>query len=118
MLEDLLKHIARMNREEGKQKQPIGQVSDELRKEYIAWKEQKEEMQAEMEFRMERLKVKLERELEREFKPKFDEYNKEKEELWKRIRAEVGVIGDDDLNIDTDTGVISRWLDRIDFTKH
>lgn len=116
MLEDILKQIAsKMGREEERHKQPIGKVTEALRQEYLDWKEQKEEMQAEMEFRMERLKVKLERELEKEFKPKFDEMQEEKQKLWKKIREEVGVIGDDDLNINTDTGVISRWIDGIDF---
>jgi hypothetical protein len=89
-----------------------------LRKEYSDWKEGKEDLQAEMEFRMERLKVKLERELEKEFKPQFDQMKKEKQMLWEKIRAEMGLVGEFDLNINTETGEISQWMDDIDFTKH
>lgn len=119
MLEDLLRQIAeRMGEKEARHKQPIGKISEELRKEYTGWMEEKEELEAEMQFKMERLRRKLERELEREFKPQFDQMQKEKKALWKRIRSEVGVIGDPDLNINTETGEISQWIDEVDFTKH
>lgn len=120
MLEDLLKKLVldAVGERPSRMKQPVGTISEELRKEYSDWKEEKEELEAEMQFKMERLKVKLERELEREFKPKFDQMQKEKKALWKKIRTEVKVIGDPDLNINTETGEISQWLDEIDFTKH
>ena len=120
MLEDILKKIALevVTEKVERHKQPVGVVSEDLRKEYCNWKEEKEELEAEIEFRMERLKVKLERELEKEFKPKFDQMTKEKKELWDKIKAEIGLIGESDLNINTETGEISRWVDEIDFTKH
>jgi hypothetical protein len=111
MLEDLIKGLLSEALEDsGKVKKPIGMISDELRQAYCEWRDEKEELEAEIEFRMERLKRKLEKQLADEFEQKFRDTEEKKDKLWKDIRAELGLIGEKDLNINTKTGVISQWV--------
>jgi hypothetical protein len=99
-------------------KEPVGIVSEKLRKAYIDWKAETEELEAEIEFKITRAKRKLERELEEEYEPKFDEMSKKKKEIWQQIKMELGLIGETHLNINTKTGEISQYTDEIDFTKY
>lgn len=115
MIENLLKGILSEALTDGKTKKPIGTISDELRREYIKWSEDKEELEAEVEFKIERLKRKLEKEIAEEFEEIFDEHMDKKKVLWQKIKGELGLFyGDSDLNINTKTGVISQWVKKDD----
>lgn len=113
MLDELFKDIiVEVIKERQREKTAIGFISEDLRKEYVAWRDEKEELEAEIKFRMERLKAKLEKQLQEEFEPKFEESNLAKKSLWNRIRNELNIADDDvSLNIDPKTGVISQWHD-------
>jgi hypothetical protein len=112
MLEDLLKGliVEAIGEDIEKQKKPIGKISEELRQEYINWRDEKEDFEAEVEFRMNMLKRKLERQLAEEFEGRHQEMTDKKEELWNKIKGELGIIGESDLNINPKTGLISKWV--------
>ena len=114
MLEEILQSlvIEMAGQKTKRQKNAIGVVSNELCQEFKDLIEAKEEMLAELKFKHERAMKKIEKKLFEEFRPKMASMDKEKDELWVRIRKELCILGHPDLNINTSTGVISEWEEK------
>ena len=110
MLEEILKSIVLEVAGEKKQKNAIGVINDDLRQEFKNLIEEKEELVAELKYKHERLSRKIEKELFEEFGPRLALMDEEKDKLWEKIRNDLCVMGNPDLNINTRTGVISEWI--------
>lgn len=110
-LEHILGDIVGEAEEKSRGKIPIGIISNDLRQEYLAWKDSKDDFDYEMKMQRDRLERKVMRELTNLFEERFYEMQRAKEKLWLDIRKELNITDDVGLNIDTKTGVISQWVE-------
>lgn len=112
ILQDILGDILSDIQQEKRGKIPLGIISDELRKKYIEWKDQREEFEYEVKLEKEKIERRIMRELSEKFEERFFDAQRHKEKLWKQIRNELNIEDENaDLNINTKTGVISQWVE-------
>lgn len=119
-LKKVIEQIANEVVEEDSYKMPIGVVSERMKDEYSAWLKRMKQLEEDIESRKELLERKMKRQLAEEFDELFYKSEKERKKLWAEIKAEMNIDEDDDidLNINTENGVISQWVERTNENTH
>lgn len=119
-LQKVIEQIASEVVEEDRYKMPIGVISSDIKDKYNVWLKKMSDLEEEMEERKEILKRKMKRQLAEEFEEIVFKTEKDRKKLWAEIKAEMNISEDDDidLNINTETGVISQWVERSNENTH
>lgn len=103
---DIIKDITKCKIK--RKKTLVGNVSEEIQREYRAYKGEKETLEEEMELRMQQLKIEVEQKMHKEFNQRMKMIGEKHHFIWSKITRELDLDKKENFNINPDDGSVYK----------